>query len=277
MAEAITTMGTTTIAMDTPSHRLGSSRPRMAYTFTRALTWLVAITAIAWGGFFLPQLWRQAPLDHVASEYLRGQGFKSETLYKMVREAEMAKQLPFCDPTWLRDMLILRLAILNDAIAEGDGARTKLDYAPLYVATRTALSCTPSNSFAWLVLFWLDVSRRGLNPDSAHYLRLSYTLSCNEEWIALWRNSLALSIFPQLPTDLADDAVDEFIELVNTEQLYSQTVKIFAGLPPATQDRIVAKIGAVKAVPRQIFARMLYDDGIDVAIPGFRKPERPWQ
>jgi hypothetical protein len=249
----------------------------MAYTFARVLTWLLAVTAIGWGGFFLPRFWQQAPLDHVASEYLQGQGFNSKTLFHIVREAETAKQLSFCDATRLRDLLILRLAIFNDAIAERDEASVKLDYAPLYVATRTALSCAPSDSFAWLVLFWLDVGRRGFNSDNAHYLRLSYALSPNEEWIALWRNSLALSIFSQLPADLANDALAEFIKLVNTEELYSQTVKIFAGLTPAVQGRIVAKIGAVKTLPRQIFARMLYDDGIDVDIPGFRKPERPWQ
>jgi hypothetical protein len=270
-------MATTIIAMAIPTLSPRAPHSILARIATCTLAWLVAFAAIGWGAYALPRFWQQGPLDHVTSEDLEGQGFAGDTLFQVARDAEAAKQFPFCNPTRLHNLLIIRLAILNGARAVGDQPSVKLDYVPLYLATRAVLSCAPSDSFAWLVLFWLDVSRHGFTSNNAPYLRLSYDLSPNEEWIALWRNSLALSIFSQLPPDLANDAVDEFIKLVNTEELYSQTVQIFAGLAPEAQNRIVGKIDAVKAEPRQIFARMLYDEGIDVAIPGFHKPQRPWQ
>ena len=56
-----------------------------------------------------------------------------------------------------------------------------------------------------------------VQAENANYLRLSYALGPNESWIALWRNRLAFSLFERLPTDLSDDALDEFIKLVDTE------------------------------------------------------------
>ena len=173
--------------------------------------------------------------------------------------------------------MTLRLAIVTDAIAGTDPSLVASAYAPLYDATRTALACAPANSFAWLILFWLDAAKHGLRPDNLTYLRLSYALSPNEEWIALWRNRLALAVFPQLPADLADDAINEFIELVHTGQLFQQTATLFARAVPTVQKRIVTQLNTLQSIQREAFARALRDNGVDVDIPGVAKPTRPWQ
>jgi hypothetical protein len=128
-----------------------------------------------------------------------------------------------------------------------------------------------------LVLFWLEARTHGLQPNDVNYLRLSYALGPNESWIALWRNRLSILMLPQLPDDLKDEAVDEFVKLVDTGQLYQQTVLIFADAPPAVRNRIVEKLRLTNSIPRQFFARDLHDRGIDVDLPGVGKPTRPWQ
>ena len=145
--------------------------------------------------------------------------------------------------------------------------------------TRRALVCAPADPFVWLTLFWLEAGKSGLSSDNARYLRLSYALGPNEGWISLWRAKIAFALFEQLPADLADDALDEFVKLIDTQRLYSETATIFANATPVVQKRIIDHLKNGAAIPRGIFARTLYDMGLDVkipdtVIPGLRSWER---
>jgi len=226
----------------------------------------------------LPLFWQQAPLHRVTSEVLQGRTFNMQSLLEEAQQATVADHSSFCGPTMLHDAVVLRLAALEEAIAAADQTHIDSAYGPLYDATRMALACSPADPFVWLTLFWLEVGKHGYEADYANYLQLSYALGPNEGWIALWRCRLAFSVFEQLPANLADDAIDNFIKLVETRQLYPETVAIFVSAAPAAQSRIVEHLTTAKAIPRQIFARMLYDRGLDVTIPGVdARPTRPWR
>ena len=257
--------------------REASEVGRTSQFLARTFVCLLGLMAVAWGYHFLPLFWRQTPPNWVATELLRGRTFDDQVLLREVNEVKASEQPLFCDPTALRTMFILRLGILRDAITAADRKLVDLAYSPLDDAARTALTCAPTNSFAWLVLFWLDAAKHRLQPNNVNYLQMSYALAPNEEWIALWRNRLAMAVFTQLPENLADDAVNEFVGLVNTGQLYQETATIFASAAPAAQKRIVTQLKSAGSVQRQIFARTLYDEGVDVDIPGVAKPTRPWQ
>jgi hypothetical protein len=250
-----------------------------AYFWVRSIVFLLGLGAVTWGGLYLPLFWQQSSLEHMTSEVLLGHAFKMELLLDETRKAEATERSSFCNPTTLRDVAILRLAVLDKAIAASD--RTLIDsaYSRLNDDARSALSCSPADPFIWLTLFWLDAAKRGLGPDGARYLRLSYALGPNEGWIALRRNRLAMAVFAQLPADLANDAIDEFVKLVDTGRLYPEAAAVFAGAAPAVQSRIVERLKTANAISRQIFARALYDKGLDVnipdtVIPGLRSWER---
>lgn len=243
----------------------------------RALVCLVGIGAVAWGGSLLPLFWRQASLSQIASELLQGDTFKIQTLEDETRRAEAGEQSSFCNPTDLHDVVVLRLAILNEAITAKNQKLIETAYSSLSDSTRSALFCAPTDSFAWLTLFWLDVVKRGFQPDNANYLRLSYSLGPNEGWVALRRSRLAIAMFGRLPADLSNDAIDEFVKLVDTESLYPETVAIFASAAPAVQSRLVEDLKSAKPIPRQTFARTLYEKGFNIDIPGVDRPARPWQ
>jgi hypothetical protein len=256
----------------------GESKGRgTSHLLTRALVCVLGLTAIAWGCFFLPLFWRQASPNLVASEVLQGRTFKEQALSLEISKLEANGPSSFCNPLTLHTVMILRLGIATDAIKATDHSFFDSAYAPLYDATRTALTCAPADSFAWLILFWLDAAKHGLQPNNLNYLRLSYALSPNEEWIAFWRNRLALAVFPQLPADLADDAINEFIKLVDTGRLYQETAALFARTSPMVQQRIVMRLATAGPIQREAFAKALRDDGVDVDIPGVAKPTRPWQ
>jgi hypothetical protein len=248
------------------------------YFLARSFIALLGLSAVAWGGFAFPLFWQEVSPDRIAAGLVRGDAFKLQVLLDAAQQAEATERNLFCNPTESHNVVVLRLAILNEAIASTNQSLVESTYSPLYDVTRRALSCVPADSFVWLTLFWLDTSKHGFNPDNANYLRLSYTLGPNEGWIALWRSRIAFALFERLPTDLSDDAIDEFIRLVDTGQLYSETVAIFARAPPAGQSRIVERLKAANPISRQIFARAVHDRGIDVNIPGTSIPELPpWQ
>ncbi len=256
----------------------GGARIGATANLTRIVICFLGLAAVAWGGFALPLFWQQASLRSVASKLLAGHTFKMQALLDEARQAEAAGKYPLCDPTALHDLVLLRLAIYNESLAAANQTLVDSSYVPLYGSTRKALSYAPADPFAWLTLFWLDSGKHGLKPDNANYLRLSYALGPNEAWIALWRSRLAFALFERLPTDLSDDAIDEFIKLVDTRQLYWETAAIFASAPTVGQNRIVEHLKTANAVSREAFARVLYGKGLDVTIPGVeRLAPRPWR
>jgi hypothetical protein len=262
------------MAIPNEAHRV---RMAASYFFVRTFVCLLGLGAVAWGAFLVPGFWKQAPLNQVASEVLQGHMFKGQALLEEAGELDAAEKSSFCDPTELHNAVVVRLAILNEAIAAKDDHLIETAYEPLYNSTRRTLACAPADSFAWLTLFWLDIAKHGFQPADADYLRLSYASGPNEGWIALWRNQLAIALFRQLPADLSNDAIIEFVKLVDTGGLYSQAAAIFASAAPAVQGRIVGALKSAKPIPRQIFARTLYDQGLNVDVPDFERPAPPWQ
>ena len=249
-----------------------------AQFLARSFICLLGLGAVVWGGSVFPFFWQQAPLNRVVSELLHGHTFKMQTLLDEAQHADATAQSSFCNPTELHNAVVLRLAILDEAMAAADQTLIDTAYGPLYDATRTALACMPADPFVWLTLFWLDAGKHGLDPHNANYLRLSYALGPNEGWIALLRSRLAFALFARLPTDLANDAIDDFINLVDTGQLYSETAAIFASAAPAVQSRIVAQFATAKPITRRNFAGMLHNRGLDATIPGVdSRPARPWR
>ena len=251
---------------------------RATHNPTRIAICLLGLAAIAWGVFELPLFWQEATPRSVASRLLQGYTFKTQLLLSEAQQAEDADRQPFCNPTTLRSLVALRLSILNQSIASANQANVDSSYDPVYNAARKALTCAPTDSLIWLTLFRLDAVKHGLEQNNANYLRLSYALGPNEAWIALWRIRIAFQLFEKLPPDLAGDAIDEFVMLVNTGQLYWQTAGMFRDASLAIQNRVVEQLKTSNVTVRRAFARTLHDRGVDVIIPGVETPDvRPWR
>ena len=249
----------------------------------RLLLRTIAITlgavGIIWGVLLLPRFWQAASLNHMAAEFVQGHVFTQKAMVQEALQAEPELSLPLCNPAELHNAVVLHLAMLNDGLAKKNQSLVEQSYAPLYELGRNALACAPSDGFTWLTLFWLDAEKRGLRPENLAYLRLSYEVSPNEGWIAIWRNRLAMAMFDRLPPELANKALDEFVTLLDTGRSYDDMASIFESAPADVQQRIVQQLRAASPLPRQIFARVLYDRGLDVtipdtAIPGLRSWER---
>jgi hypothetical protein len=245
----------------------------VASFLARSFICFFGLAAVAWGGVLLPSFWLQAPLNRLVAKVQQGETFESQVLLsKAQQQDEASARLSICNATASHNAVVLRLAILDQAIAGSNEPLIDLASNSTYDAALQALSCVPADSFVWLALFWLDAGKHGFGSPSAAYLRLSYALGPNEGWIALWRNGLAMALFMKLPADLADDALSEFVKLVDTGLLYQQTAAIFANADRAVQDRIVEHLNGAKIISRRAFAKAVYDRGVDVNIPGVEMP-----
>jgi hypothetical protein len=243
----------------------------------RIFVWCLGLIAVFWGVTLLPVFWREAPLTALSSELLRGHAFSEQVLLDNARALPPAENSRSCIPADLLDAMMLRLAILDEAIRSKDTKRIAAAYLPAYEATRSALLCAPSDSYSWLNLFWLDATVVNIQPKNANYLRLSYALGPNEGWICLRRNRLAVTAFGHLPADLQNDAIDEFVRLVDTGWAYSDVDDIFEKAPPEFQKRVAIALKSAKPYPRSVFVRTLRDRGVDIKIPGVDTPDHPWQ
>jgi hypothetical protein len=234
----------------------------------RALLCSAGIGAVAWGGFVFPVFWQQIRLDQMASEYVEGRTQPMQSLLDETRRTEAAERASLCNPLTLHDIVILRLAIVEEAMQQRNIHLISSTYSPIDDAIKESLACAPTDSAAWLILFWQELTkRRAAQTDMMNYLRLSYTLGPNEGWIALWRNRLAIAMFEQLPDDLKDDALREFVGLVDTERLYPETIQIFGEAPPPVQALILRRFEQTAPIPRQIFATALHEKGLGQGIP----------
>lgn len=243
----------------------------------RTITVALGGLGIIWAILLLPRFWQAASLDHVAAEIVQGNVFTEKAMVQAALRARPELSLPLCNPNELHNAVVLHLAMLNDDLAKKNQSRVEESYARLNELGRNALACEPSDGFTWLTLFWLDALKRGLRSENLAYLRMSYEVSPNEGWIAIWRNRLAVIVLDRLPPRLANNAVDDFVKLVDSG-LYDEMASTFESAPPGVQKRIAQQLRTASPHSRQIFATVLYNRGLDVTIPDTTVPGlRSWE
>jgi hypothetical protein len=234
------------------------------------------VVAIIWGISVLPSVSRYLVIEDIAVHIAAGAPFKTKDLEKLKPILSAAEQEGMCNPAALRAAAIMDLHLFELAVADSDEEAIDSAIKSLPVAIRRSLSCSPTDSFLWLVLYWVEVNRNGYQPRDLEFLRMSYLLGPNEGWIALKRNRLALAIFDQLLPEMAKAALAEFANLLNSG--FEQEVEgILTGPGWKVRDRLLPALKDVKEEYREEFARRLYHNGYDAVIPGVKLPDpRPW-
>lgn len=243
----------------------------------RIFTAAFGCTAVIWGLTTLPIFWRQSTLERTAQEIINGEPFKVEVLAGDLPLIETIEKTTFCRPAALRSAAIIRIRIAEEGRSEGVKEKSDAQMNAATDSVRESLSCSPADPFLWLALYWLDSTQHGLRPEDLKYLELSYQLGPNEGWIALKRNSAAFGIFQQLPSNLAELAINEFVGLLKAG-FYEQAAEIFTG--PAWPERglILPHLASIAKLDRQRFWEALYRRGYDVNVPGVaRRESPPWQ
>lgn len=241
----------------------------------RGLFVILGCGAIWWGVVFLPVFWKQSAAEHIARKITSGQPFKLQTLSEQLSVLAASKRLTACRPIALQSAAIIQLRI-----AEAAGSGLSKDESHLGLlddSIRTSLSCAPADPFLWLVFFAVQNAKNGFNPDYMKYLRMSYDLGPNEGWILAKRNPVAIAELERLPPDLAENAIHEFLKLLDS-WFYEEAVDIFCKTTTARRDKILPKLATLPLRVRKRFADSVDDCGLDVKVPGVESAgtREPW-
>jgi hypothetical protein len=244
----------------------------MADYLRRSIVAIFGICAIAWAVNAVLVYRRTTLLAETAQRALSGDRFNATQLSAMKRLLDTAptETLQASDAS---NAAVVRLLLLEDELRAGNHQPSTSELVELQMAVRAAIGQSPTNSFMWLTDLWLKRLRGESAEADLNLLRMSYWSGPNEAWIAVRRNPLAMSIFPSLPGDLAEQALSEFVELVRSG-LYADASNILAGPGWAIREQLLGRLVAVDETHRRGFARALGSRDIDgVTVPGV--PERP--
>ena len=228
--------------------------------------------AIVWGVVTIPIFWRQAPIEYVAHHIIRGEPYKIDVLLRQMPAIEAAENSKTCRPVALWSAAIIRLRMVELVRSNEEGK--PIDTAAidnLNNSIRRSLSCSAAEPFLWLILYWVESTQNKLKQGYSKYLRMSYQLGPNEGWIAIKRNPAAFADYESLPSDLATNAISEFLALINSE-FYDEAVDIFSGPGWQFRDAIILRLATLPYRNREAFARAVYMRGVDVEIPGIESP-----
>src|SRR5262249_17455441 len=99
------------------------------------------------------------------------------------------------------------------------------------------------------------------------YLRMSYGLGPNEGWINLKRNPAAFAIFEQLPRDLGEKVIQEFVNLLKGG-FHTQAADILAGPAWRLREQLLPRLREVDPFHLRAFAKVLDSKAINIAVPG---------
>jgi hypothetical protein len=247
---------------------------RSGTTLTRLLLIIAGAMASAWAVATFPVFRSENLISSVARGVRAGDIYKPEILAAAEARIQNDRNLTQRS-SGLSNAVLVRLRRTEDAINAGDQDIIDRNLELLSQIIDQSLADAPNDPFLWLVWFWLDNVRTGLRPEHLRFLRASYEFGPYEGWVALKRNRFALAIFSVLPSDLGDQAIAEFVDLVRWG-LASEAADIAAGLARPVREILFARLKDVKIDQRRRFAQLWYRRDLDeMVVPGIEPPQQP--
>ena len=232
---------------------------------------VAGIAAIAWSLLVVPILSTERDIVSVANAVMAGEPFKAEILESVDAPTE-SKSGSAVRSSLLEKVVVIRLRQAENAIREGDSKLVSQKLQLLAEAMDDAFRNAPNDAFLWLVQFWLDNTRIGMQPKHLRFLRMSYELGQYEGWLAAKRNGVALATYSALPKDLAEMAISEFVGLVNWG-FVSEAAEIAAGPGRPIRNVLFDRLKGLKVNQRRALAQILYRQDLDdVLVPGIAPP-----
>lgn len=242
----------------------------------QALRLLLGCAAGLWSVMILPASWSAAPAKSFMAHILADDRFKAATLNEVLAMVPTSPERLRRRSDWVRAEALIRLRIAEEALGrqspgEADGQATALDDK-----LKSSLAFNPTDSFLWLVLYSLEITRHGFEEGAVGFLSKSYETGPLEGWISLRRNNVALAAFASLSAGTQAVVVAEFSAMVDSDFVEIAARNLMGG-GWKEKDRLVASLANVELIPREAFAKRLSREGLKVSIPGVYLDERLWR
>jgi hypothetical protein len=231
----------------------------------RSFIAIIGCIGVWWGIVGFPVFWRESSTGRIADRIIAGDPFKTEILARqlpIIDIIDSIQRAAYCRPGSLRSAAIIQLRMVEVFASANAGKPRNERLESLGDVIRSSLSCSPADPFLWLALFWVTNTQNGAKADYLKYLQMSYQLGQNEGWIGSKRNRLAFSEFEQLPADLAESAISEFVGLVESG-FTQQAAEIFIGSSRGARDAVLTRLNFLPDRYREQFlaelSRLDYD------------------
>jgi uncharacterized protein YjiS (DUF1127 family) len=197
--------------------------------------YLVALAAGSWGvEAVAARVQTGADIEAVATRILQDKAYTRERLVELRATDDHGHSC--AAPRF--ELAVIQLRLFEQAFSSGDQQAAAVERRALDDSIAALMRCDPNESFFPLVSAALALGDSD-EPLFIAELRRSYRNGPFENWVSLRRSPIALAHLDRLPPDLADQAVAEFTNLVNSG-LNEDAETVFVGLPAETRGRLMA-------------------------------------
>jgi hypothetical protein len=240
-----------------------STTPRSGWLFQRAAIFVVGCLGLTWGILAFPGS-EMAFLD-LEGRLLNFETF-SPTIAVRTLESE-SQRLNTCDTHSQRAMLLLEIPLADATLRSGAATEYDRHIQALESRSRQILTCTPRDSFVWLLAFDLEVMHGLLNERSFDLLAMSYETSPNEAWITVRRIFVAMPLLLNAPESLRETILHEFRQLVY-DGFVDEATRVYLAARPAIRALLQTRIEQLDLRRQKTFSEALQKAG---SLPAFRK------
>jgi hypothetical protein len=190
-----------------------AAKSPLALVVGRALTLTLGCLGLIWGVFALPRSEAADDFREIESRLLRSETL-NRTISTQTLEGAAAQSLSACDTHSQRAMLLIQMPLAEAALQAGFTQEFDRHIRSLETRSRLILSCTPRDSFVWLLVFNLEALHGLLNQRYFDALAMSYETSPNEAWISIRRTLVAMPQLLIAPEPLRQKIISEFQQLI---------------------------------------------------------------
>jgi hypothetical protein len=216
---------------------------------------LIGCLGLGWGLFVLP--WSEAADDLRSFEgrLLRSEAFAPKALGQIL-DSPASKILSSCDTHSQRALLLMEMPLTAIALRSGAAGEFDRRIRALETRSKGILSCTPRDSFVWLVMFYLESLHGHLDEQLFDLLTMSYETSPNEAWISIRRNFVALPLVEIAPTPARQKILDEFVRLVENG-FANDAARSYLAAPQQVRALLLTLIQSIDESRRKAFLEAL--------------------
>jgi hypothetical protein len=221
----------------------------------RAVTLAIGGLGLVWGIYTLPQSEAADESWDVESRLLRFETF-SPTSSTRILESQASQNLSACDTHSQRAMLLIEMPLAEAALRSGTTNVFDRHIQSLEARSRRILSCTPRESFVWLLMFNLEVLHGLLNEHSFNLLAMSYETSPNEAWISIRRIIVAMPLVLIAPEPLRKEILFEFQQLIRNG-FANEAARSYLAASPSIRSLLQARIEQLDLPQQKAFSDAL--------------------
>jgi hypothetical protein len=205
--------------------------------------------------FAVPQSEFADQFRDIEDRLLRFDTVQPATLARTI-ESHDPQDLNVCDTHSQRAMLLAEMSLAETALRSGTVKEFDQHAKSLESRATRVLSCTPRESFVWLLVFQLQVLHGILSEHSFDLLTMSYETSPNEAWISIRRILVAMPLVLVAPKPTRQKILNEF-QLLIRNGFMDVAARAYFGAPEPARSLLQTRIEQFDGSTQKAFSDAL--------------------